>query len=116
VLVIDERQEVATELRHRGIEVIQGNANQPGLLEAANIRGARWLISAIPNPFENSNLIEHARAANPKIEIIARAHTEAEVEHLKKFGAHLIIVGEREIARGMTEHIEERLRRDALRL
>jgi CPA2 family monovalent cation:H+ antiporter-2 len=115
VLVIDERQEVATELRHRGIEVIQGNANQPGLLEAANIRGARWLISAIPNPFENSNLIEHARAANPKIEIIARAHTEAEVEHLKKFGAHLIIVGEREIARGMTEHIEERLRRDALR-
>jgi voltage-gated potassium channel Kch len=29
-------------------------------------------------------LIEHARAANPNIEIIARAHTDAEVEHLKR--------------------------------
>jgi CPA2 family monovalent cation:H+ antiporter-2 len=115
VLVIEERQEIVNELRGRGIEVISGNANQPGLLEAANIASARWLISAIPNPFENSNLIEHARAANPKIEIIARAHTDAEVEHLKRFGANLIIVGEREIARGMAEHIEERLRRDSLR-
>jgi monovalent cation:H+ antiporter-2, CPA2 family len=115
VLVIDERQEIANELRSREIEVIAGNANHPGLLEAANIAGARWLISAIPNPFENSNLIEHARAANPNIEIIARAHTDAEVEHLKRFGANLIIVGEREIARGMAEHIEERLRRDTLR-
>ena len=115
VLVIEERQETADELRSRGIEVISGNANQPGLLEAANIAGARWLISAIPNPFENSNLIEHARAANPNIEIIARAHTDAEVEHLKKFGANLIIVGEREIARGMTDHIEDRIRRDTIR-
>jgi monovalent cation:H+ antiporter-2, CPA2 family len=114
VLVIEERQETADELRSRSIEVISGNANQPGLLEAANIAGARWLISAIPNPFENSNLIEHARAANPNIEIIARAHTDAEVEHLKRFGANLIIVGEREIARGMTDHIEERIRRDRI--
>jgi CPA2 family monovalent cation:H+ antiporter-2 len=116
VLVIEERQEIVNELRSRGIEVISGNANQPGLLEAANIARARWLISAIPNPFENSNLIEHARAANPNIEIIARAHTDAEVEHLKKFGANFIIVGEREIARGMAEHIEDRIRRDTLRI
>jgi CPA2 family monovalent cation:H+ antiporter-2 len=115
VLVIEERQEVVDELRSRGIEVISGNANQPGLLEAANIANAHWLISAIPNPFENSNLIEHARAANPTIEIIARANTDAEVEHLRKFGANLIIVGEREIARGMTEHIENRIRRDTLK-
>jgi CPA2 family monovalent cation:H+ antiporter-2 len=115
VLVIEERQEVVNELRNRGIEVIAGNANQPGLLEAANIAGARWLISAIPNPFENSNLIEHARSANPNIKIVARANTDAEVEHLKSFGANFIIVGEREIARGMTEHIEDQIRQAELR-
>ena len=71
----------------------------------SNLPGARWLISAIPNPFENGNLIEQARAANPDLEIIARAHTDAEVDYLKKLGASLIIMGEREIARGMTEHI-----------
>jgi CPA2 family monovalent cation:H+ antiporter-2 len=112
VLVIEERQEIVNDLRSRGIEVIAGNANQSGLLEAANVAGARWLISAIPNPFENSNLIEHARAVNPRIEIIARAHSDDEVAHLKKFGADLIIMGEREIARGMAGHILSCIERD----
>ena len=111
ILVIEERQEIVNELRSRGIEVIAGNANQSGLLEAANVAGACWLISAIPNPFENSNLIEHARAVNPRIEIIARAHSDDEVAHLKKFGADLIIMGEREIARGMAGHILSRIER-----
>jgi CPA2 family monovalent cation:H+ antiporter-2 len=110
--VIEEQQEIVNELRRRGIEVISGNANQSGLLEAANVAGARWLISAIANPFENSNLIEHARAVNPRIEIIARAHSDDEVAHLKKFGADLIIMGEREIARSIAEHILSRMERD----
>jgi CPA2 family monovalent cation:H+ antiporter-2 len=113
LLVIEERQEVVDRLRARGIEAISGNAGQPGLLEAANIAAARWLISAIPNPFENGNLVEHGRVANPGLEIIARAHSDAEVDYLKQYGADFIIVGEREIARGMAEHIESRLERDS---
>jgi monovalent cation:H+ antiporter-2, CPA2 family len=108
-LVIEDRQEIVNQLRARGVEVISGNAAQAGVLKAANLAGARWLISAIPNPFESGNLIEQARAANPDLEIIARAHTDAEVDHLKRFGASLIIMGEREIAHGMTEHIMDRL-------
>jgi CPA2 family monovalent cation:H+ antiporter-2 len=108
-LVIEERQPVVDRLRARGVDVIAGNAAQPGLLEAANVASARWLISAIPNPFESGNLIEHAHAVNPNIEIIARAHSDAEVEYLKKLGATLIIMGEREIARGITEHILSRI-------
>ena len=115
-LVIEERGEIADQLRARGIEVIQGDAAQPGLLKAANLAGARWFISAIPNPFENGNLIEQARVANPHLEIIARAHSDAEVDHLKHFGASLIIMGEREIAKGMTQHIldsiDERLKNE----
>jgi CPA2 family monovalent cation:H+ antiporter-2 len=110
-LVIEERSEIVDKLRARGIEAISGNAAQAGLLTAANLAGARWFISAIPNPFENGNLIEQARAANPDLEIIARAHSDEEVEHLTKFGANLIIMGEREIARGITEHIARRLAR-----
>lgn len=82
-LVIEERGEIAGQLRARGIEVIQGNAAQPGLLKAANLAGARWFISAIPNPFENGNLIEQARAANPHLEIIARAHSRARTQMQK---------------------------------
>jgi monovalent cation:H+ antiporter-2, CPA2 family len=109
LIVIEERQEVVNALRARGVEVYAGNAAQPGILKAANLAGARWFISAIPDPFENGNLIEQARAANPDLEIIARAHSDAEVDHLKRFGANLIIMGEREIARGMADHIRARM-------
>ena len=108
-LVIEERSEIVDKLRARGIEAISGNAAQLGFLKAANLVGARWFISAIPNPFENGNLIEQARATNLDLEIIARAHSDEEVEHLTKFGANLIIMGEREIARGIMEHITRSL-------
>ncbi|ASP87571.1 Kef family K(+) transporter (plasmid) [Sinorhizobium meliloti] len=104
-LIVEERQVVADQLRAGGVDVISGNAAQPRLLEAANVNSAKWLISAIPNPFESGNFIEHARATNPKLEIIARAHSDAEVEYLKKLGADLIIMGEKEIARSISEHI-----------
>jgi CPA2 family monovalent cation:H+ antiporter-2 len=104
-LVIEDSKPIVDDLRRRSVEVIAGNAAQPGMLEAANIARARWLISAIPNPFESGNLIEHAHVANPKLEIIARAHSDAEVEYLKKYGASFIIMGEQEIARGISEHI-----------
>ena len=37
--------------------------------------------------------------------IIARAHNDAEVEHLKKFGADHIVLGETEIAREMVNRL-----------
>lgn len=43
------------------------------------------------------------RAANPAINVIARAHSDAEVEHLKGLGADIVIMGEREIARAIVE-------------
>jgi monovalent cation:H+ antiporter-2, CPA2 family len=104
-LVIEERPAIAEQLRAAGTEVIVGNAAQPAMLDAANVAGARFLISAIPNPFESGNLIERAREANPALDIIARAHSDAEVDYLSKLGANKIIMGEREIARGISEHI-----------
>jgi CPA2 family monovalent cation:H+ antiporter-2 len=104
-LVIEERLETVDRLRAEGVEVVPGTATQRGLLDAVNLPGARWLISAIPNPFEAGDLVERARIANPAIRIVARAHTDAEVEHLQKFGADHIILGEREIAREMAGFI-----------
>ena len=49
--------------------------------------------------------MQQARAINPKLTIIARAHSEAEILHLKKHGASLVIMGEHEIAMAMVEHV-----------
>jgi CPA2 family monovalent cation:H+ antiporter-2 len=86
-LVVEERPETSARIGAAGVENIPGTAGQRGILEAVNLAEAQWLISAIPNPFEASDLIERAKKANPSIRIVARAHNNAEVEHLRKFGA-----------------------------
>jgi len=102
-LVIEDRPELVEKLRARGIEAIQGNAAAPEVIGAANLGAARSLLIAIPDGFEAGQIVEQGRAANPKIEIIARAHSDEEVDHLRRYGADLVIMGENEIARRMAE-------------
>jgi CPA2 family monovalent cation:H+ antiporter-2 len=51
--------------------------------------------------------VMQARQANPDLLIIARAHSEEEVLHLKKHGATTVIMGELEIARAMIEDVRK---------
>ena len=103
-LVIEERQTAADAARKQAFEVIDGNAADPRVIAAANLGAARWLFIAIPDGFEAGQVSEQARRANAKLEIIARAHSDAEVGHLQKHGANFVIMGEREIALGMLDH------------
>jgi CPA2 family monovalent cation:H+ antiporter-2 len=103
-LVIEDRKQTAEAIRQSGIEVVQGNAADPRVIKAANMPGARWLFIAIPDGFEAGQVAEQARKLNPNLDIIARAHSDAEVEHLEKHKANFVIMGEREIAYGMLEH------------
>ncbi|MDP4024020.1 YbaL family putative K(+) efflux transporter [Methylobacterium sp. NEAU 140] len=105
-LVIEERAETVARLRAEGIEAFAGSAGEADLLRAANLPGARWLISAIPDPFEASSLIEAGRAARPDLTIIARAHSDAGVAHLQRYGADHIVLGEREVAREMVRRLD----------
>lgn len=104
VLVIEERRESVEAARADGMEAILGNAADPAVLAAANLAEADRLFIAIPESFHAGQVVEQARAINPGLDILARAHTDAEVEHLMKLGASLTIMGEREIARGMLDH------------
>jgi CPA2 family monovalent cation:H+ antiporter-2 len=104
-LIIEDADKVIAQLRERKIETIAGNAAKSDVLKAANLSGARYLLVAIPEAFEAGQIVQQARAANPAIQIIARAHSDAEVEHLKSLGADLIIMGEREIALGIIQNL-----------
>jgi len=73
------------------------------VLEAANLPKARWLFVAIPDAFEAGQIVNQAREMNSDLPIIARAHSDAEVDHLTAHGATITIMGEREIALGMLE-------------
>jgi CPA2 family monovalent cation:H+ antiporter-2 len=102
-IVIEDQLEVVKALRADGVPALYGNAARPGVMEAADIASARWLLVAIPNAIEGGQIIEHARRANPRIEVVARAHSNAEALHLERHGAAHTLMGEREIAEGMAE-------------
>ncbi len=104
-LVIEDADKTVAKLRDDEVETIVGNAANGDVLAAANLAQARQLIIAIPNAFEAGQIVVKARAANPSISILARAHSDAEVQHLQDLGADAVIMGEREIARGIVAHI-----------
>ena len=106
-LVIENDHDAAAELRQQSIETITGNAADPEVVRSANLGAARCLLVAIPDAFEGGQAVMQAREANPDLLIIARAHSEEEVLHLKKHGATTVIMGELEIARAMIEDVRK---------
>jgi len=105
LFVIEDNEDRVAALKERGIEAIQGNAADPALLPAANLSEARCLLVAIPDAFEGGQVVNQAHAINPKLPIIARAHSEEEVDYLRRHGASLVVMGEHEIAKAMLDNV-----------
>jgi K+:H+ antiporter len=107
LFVIEDDEDGVAFLKARGIEALEGNAADPAMLPAANLAAARCLLVAIPDAFEGGQVVQQARAINPTLPIIARAHSQEEIDHLKRHGATLVVMGEHEIARAMLGDVAE---------
>ena len=102
VTLIESSSDIALPDESERLDLIIGNAASPHVLAEAAVGEARMLMVAIPETFEAGQIIEQARRLNPDIQIIARAHSDAEVEYLTGRGANRTIMGEEEIARRMS--------------
>lgn len=107
-VIIEESDARLSEARAAGYEAILANAAGEGALELANAAAARTLLIAIPNSFDAGAIVEKARRMNAALCIIVRAHSDPEDEHLRGLGASEVVLGGREIARGMLERVEGR--------
>jgi CPA2 family monovalent cation:H+ antiporter-2 len=105
LLVIEDDARRITTLGGEAREAIAGNAADPEVMRAANLAAARCLLVAIPDAFEGGQVVAQARELNPALPIVARAHSEDEIEHLKKHGATTVVMGEHEIAKAMIADI-----------
>jgi len=104
-VVIEDDTERVAQLQRDGIAAIGGNAAAPDMLQAADVASARGLLVAIPDAFEGGQIVAKARALNPALPIIARAHSAEEVAHLEANGANVVIMGEDEIANAMVARL-----------
>lgn len=103
LFIIEDDEDGVAALKERGIEALAGNAADPEVIQAANLPEARCLLVAIPDAFEGGQVVQQARAISPKLPIIARAHSEEEIDYLKRHGANLVVMGEHEIAKAMLD-------------
>ena len=102
-VVIEDQPDMARQAEQDGVKTVTANALDPRSLESAGIREASAVLIAIPEGFEAGAIFERARELNPLARVIARAHSDAEVEHLDKLGVDDVVMGEREIAARMID-------------
>lgn len=100
-ILIEDQADVAKVAKDAGLDVVRGNGVDPEALKAAGVDRAAKLLIAIPEGFEGGAVVQAARELNPGIAIVARAHSDAEVDHLQARGAGDVVMGEREIANRM---------------
>jgi CPA2 family monovalent cation:H+ antiporter-2 len=101
LVLVEEERDLAGEAAQAGHEVVVGNAADPAVLAAAGIAEAAQLLIAIPEGYDGAAIAERARALNPDLAIVARAHSDEEVAHLERHGAQQVVMAEREAAARM---------------
>jgi len=103
-VIIDQDREHVEALRARGLPVMYGDAAKPGVLEQAHIERARMIVIATPGAYHTRQILERTRALNPSIETVVRTHSESEQRYLEDHGVGVAVMGERELAFGMSRY------------
>ena len=106
VVLIEDDPERARQAATQWLEVVSGNAVEDAVLEAAGVSRAAAMIIAIPEGFEAGAVLERARRINPELRVIARAHSDAESDYLKKLGTCEVVMGESAIASSMVQMLK----------
>jgi monovalent cation:H+ antiporter-2, CPA2 family len=105
LFVIEDDEDEVAALKKRGIAALAGNGADPEIIAAANLSAARCLLVAIPDGFEGGQVVRQARNINPTLPIIARAHSEEEIAHLRRHGADIVVMSEHEIAKSILDSV-----------
>jgi CPA2 family monovalent cation:H+ antiporter-2 len=92
-------------LKDQSVNAVFGDATSRAVLDAARITSARLLIIATPEGFQARRILEVVKQMSPHTDTVVRTHSDSEVAYLKEHGAGFVVMGERELARGMTEYV-----------
>ena len=103
-VAVDGDYAIAREARIAGAPIIYGEAGTQSVLDQARVKDAHALVVAMPDALATRQAIAYARARNPRVEVVARAHSEAEEAELRQLGAMRVVVAERELGNQLVRH------------
>ncbi len=108
-VVISNDRRVVEALRREGGRALYGDASHRDVLAEAGIERARMVIAAVNDPHVTRLVIDRARELNPRIDVVARASSDAEAARLRAVGrAVQPVFGERELAVQMVRYAMRR--------
>jgi len=105
LVVIEDDADLVTRAREDGVITVRGNAANPRVMEEAAPDRAKLAVFAIPQVLEAAGAIQRLKAVNPGISVLARAHSEGQVEHLLSHGADAAVLAERELAYSLADMV-----------
>ena len=112
VLVIENSEAAIRSLRQESIPYIFGDADAELVLDKAHLAKAKAIAIALPDPSSTRILLKQAITINPNIDIVARSHSDREIDFLTKLGAAEVVQPEFEAALEMGRQILSTLGED----
>jgi CPA2 family monovalent cation:H+ antiporter-2 len=103
-VVIERDPDIVRGLRSRGVPCLFGDAAQPRLLEEAGAGRASLVVVALPEMDRAQLAVRGVRASNPRVPILARAHSASSRVGLAESGATEVIQPELEAAATLIRH------------
>jgi CPA2 family monovalent cation:H+ antiporter-2 len=103
-VAIDSDYAAVREARSADHPVLYGEGGRPAVLDSADVAQAHVLVLAIPDALATRQAITYALGRNSRIEIVARAHSEAEEAELRSLGAGRVVVAEREVGNELVRY------------
>lgn len=90
-VVVDKQDDVISTLRKQGLVAIQGDCTDPATLLQAHVQNSAQLVLTISDELESRKAIAAAKILNPDIEIIIRAVTDTETDHLRSENLGIVV-------------------------
>lgn len=109
---ISEDKSFAEELREQKHAVISGDAADPMVLVQGHIVAAAQLMVIDIDPVKTLKVVEMAKQLNPELNIMARAGSRDEVEHLKQEGIANVYLDSESVSEVLTGNILDYYKKD----
>jgi len=103
-VVVEMDRKLVARLMSEGVPAVVGDIADTSVHKAVALDRATLLAFAIPDNLQLRHALEHVRAANPTIQIIARTHSADDVQFLRDAGVGTVLMSERELGLKMAQH------------